>query len=577
MPTLTARSPLSAVLDSNAGRGILEQTAPEFLESPLTHDLVEFPVLPLLKLVLGDDDPRPDAIVAQLTSVDDPRPIEQEEPAIQPGPGYEPETVERASARLSAPASVVLHRRAEIAITGPSHGNPFVDVELSAVFRSGKHEIEVGGFYDGDGRYLIRFLAPEPGDWTFTTSSSARSLDRLTGAVRVDDGGTPGPVRADGLHFSRADGSVFRPLGTTAYVWTHQSEELQERTLKALASAPFNKLRMCLFPKHFIYNSNDPERFVWQRDADGAFDTTRFDPEYWSRLERRLDQLAELGIEADLILFHPYDRWGFSTQSRAADDRYVRYLTRRLSAFANVWWSLANEYDLLLGKSPDDWERIARLIQSEDHVGHPLSIHNWVDVWDYSSDWATHCSIQRGEQLTKNVGTWRRRWGKPVVVDECGYEGDLDQGWGNLTGEEFLRRAWDIAISGGYVTHGETFYREDDEIWWSKGGELRGDASARLRFLDELIAASPTGRLEPLPSDWDVPWGGVAGEYALLYFGGGRPVFRDVRIPEGMTAHMDVIDTWAMTIEPVAGTHSGLVRVALPARPYCAVRLRAVT
>ncbi len=36
----------------------------------------------------------------------------------------------------------------------------------------------------------------------------------------------------------------------------------------------------------------------------------------------------DLGIEADLILFHAYDRWGFSDMGRAADDRYVRYRRR---------------------------------------------------------------------------------------------------------------------------------------------------------------------------------------------------------------------------------------------------------
>ena len=39
--------------------------------------------------------------------------------------------------------------------------------------------------------------------------------------------------------------------------------------------------------------------------------------------------------------------------------------------------------------------------------------------------------------------------------------------------------------------------------------------------------------LDPLPSDWDVPWGGVAGQYVVLYFGFNRPRFRHVVLPEG--------------------------------------------
>ena len=57
-----------------------------------------------------------------------------------------------------------------------------------------------------------------------------------------------------------------------------------------------------------------------------------------------------------------------------------------------------------------------------------------------------------------------------MVVDECGYEGDLEHGWGNISGEEMLRRFWEGAVRGGYVGHGETYWDADEEIWWSKGG-----------------------------------------------------------------------------------------------------------
>jgi len=36
-----------------------------------------------------------------------------------------------------------------------------------------------------------------------------------------------------------------------------------------------------------------------------------------------------------------------------ADDFYLRYAIRRLSAFRNVWWSIANEYDLV--RSNERW------------------------------------------------------------------------------------------------------------------------------------------------------------------------------------------------------------------------------
>lgn len=428
------RSLTSAVLGNPEAWAALIGTAPELENSPTLQQWLAFPVEWVLGLALSEHDPRIPTIMDRLAEIEDTTPIEPDEVVPGPRSDYEGDDVTPGSATLSLPSNAELHRMAEVVLTGPSHGNPFTDVELQANFTQDDTTITVGGFYDGEGRHIIRFLAPAPGDWTFSTRSNARSLHGVAGTFSVAASERPGPVRvSDQFHFAHANGQPFRPVGTTAYAWTHQGDELADETLRSLATAPFNKIRMGVFPKDFIYNSNEPLNFAWSRTEEGTFDFTRFDPSYWHDLERRIQQLEGLGIQADLILFHPYDRWGFATRSAAVDERYLRYLTRRLSAFPNVWWSLANEYDLLHTKTDADWDRIAEIIVEEDHVGHLLSIHNWAYLWDYASPWATHCSLQYGELLGKNVGQWRHRWGKPVVVDEFGYEGDLDQGWGNLT------------------------------------------------------------------------------------------------------------------------------------------------
>ncbi|WP_257004296.1 DUF5605 domain-containing protein [Streptomyces sp. SA15] len=84
---------------------------------------------------------------------------------------------------------------------------------------------------------------------------------------------------------------------------------------------------------------------------------------------------------------------------------------------------------------------------------------------------------------------------------------------------------------------------------------------------------SPTGVLDPLPSDWDAPRGGVQGTYELIYFGFNRPRFRNISVPAGGRFAIDVIDTWAMTTDRVGVTADTSVRVDLPGRPYMAVRL----
>ncbi len=42
----------------------------------------------------------------------------------------------------------------------------------------------------------------------------------------------------------------------------------------------------------------------------------RPNPAFFAHLEQRIADLRALNIEADLILFHPYDRWGYATMSR---------------------------------------------------------------------------------------------------------------------------------------------------------------------------------------------------------------------------------------------------------------------
>ncbi|MFK4789000.1 DUF5605 domain-containing protein [Microbacterium sp. ZW T5_56] len=580
------RSTFGEALDNPAARAVLERLMPGFAASPMAVQFRDGRLGSLIALVpaLETEEARAQ-LWAELAEIDDDVVRPPYAPAVDPDPAYESEDVARASATVTLPHDVTLWAPLEIRLAGPSHGNPFVDVELDAVFTRGGAEIRVGGFYDGDGTYVIRALADAVGEWSFITRSTARSLDGLTGTVTVGAAaeGAHGPVRVDGFHFRHADGTRHRPLGTTAYAWTHQPDELQAQTLSTLAEAPFTKIRMCVFPKSYLYNANEPADFPFVGSLADGFDLERFDPAHFRRLEQRILDLAELGIEADLILFHAYDRWGFADLGPAVDDRYLRYIVRRLSGFANVWWSMANEYDLLWAKDTEDWERLAAIVGAEDPFGHLNSIHNCRPFYDYSAPWITHVSVQRVDvyRTAENTDEWRERWGKPVVIDECAYEGDIDQGWGNITGEEMVRRFWEGAVRGGYVGHGETYLPsalglDDEVLWWSKGGVLHGTSPDRIGFLEQLLAEAPEGVWDPLPGDWDVPWGGVAGQVKVGYFGFNRPRFRNVMLDSGDWV-IDVIDTWSMTVDRLPGTFAaGSARIELPGRQFMAVRLTRV-
>ncbi len=491
----------------------------------------------------------------------------------------------------------------EIALPGRREGNPFTDYSMQGVFEGERETVSVEGFYDGDGIWRVRFMPSWPGEYRYTVSGTFAE-ETVSGSFLVTEAAPDnhGPVRTAGtFHFSYADGVPFYPLGTTCYVWHLQDDARVAQTLETLRASGFNKLRFCVLPKHYDYNLHEPRAYpfegtpmdssvltpenFWQYDGHSEgnhFDFTRPNPAYFRHLERCILELRDLGIECDLIMMHPYDRWGFSCMGREADDLYWRYCIARLAAFRNVWWSLANEYDLMRDKTEADWEHYAELLQRRDPYGHLRSIHNCGPFYDHSRPWITHCSIQRQElyrsaELTQD---WRERYRKPVVLDEIAYEGDIQHGWGNITGEEMLRRFWEAAVRGGYPGHGETYLREDGVLWWSHGGTLRGESWKRVRFLLSVLRDVPGHGLRYCPAEWDsvcgVPEDSAAAErtgFRLYYYSFMRPSYRVFHLDEETPWRVEVLDTWNMTVTDL-GVHRGRFTVPLGGRQFMAVRIR---
>jgi hypothetical protein len=478
---------------------------------------------------------------------------------------------------------------------GPASGNPFTDVRLSATFSLGHRAVSLDGFYDGEGCYKLRFMPDTVGEWSFVTQSSEPALSGKTGIFNcvAPLSGAHGPVRVcNGHHFAYADGTPFFPFGTTCYAWVHQSENLQKQTLQTLRAAPFNKIRMCVFPKSYEYNHNEPPYYPFESNAAGVSDFTKPNPAFFAHLEQRIADLRALGIEADLILFHPYDRWGYATMPPEADDFYLRYVLARLSAYRNIWWSLANEYDLMRAKSAQDFDRFFHIVEQKDPVSHLRSVHYSHTMYDYGHPWVTHASLQtsRFEQAEE----WLSAWQKPICFDEVMYEGNLNSRWGNLSGEEMTRRFWLGVIAGCYVTHGETLLDPDgafDEggtptLWWAHGGTLHGSSPARIGFLRKLVeesaADSPARHpgLEAQPVAYYLNASVVnqsnrQPKEILYYLDYHQPVFYDFPLPDGkFTA--ELIDPWEMKITPLPGTFAGRTKLKLAGRPFQALRFRRI-
>lgn len=424
-------------------------------------------------------------------------------------------------------------------------------------------------------------------------------------------------VKAVGTHFEYEDGTYFYPFGTTVYALASQEDALVEQTLESLKNAPFNKVRMCVFPKDYDYNKNEPPNYAFEERADGSWATERPNIAFWQRFEGIMDRIGAMGIQVDLILFHPYDRWGFAKMPREDNLSYLDYLLRRFAAKPYLWWSLANEYDLNMdAKSLADWEEIEKYVAKNDPYRHLLSNHNCMCFWDHTRQNITHASLQT-KALTE-IPRWIREYHKPVVIDECCYEGNIQHLWGSISGREMVRRFWRCCASGGYCTHGETFLTDDDILWWARGGVLKGESPRRIAFLRQIME-SPPGPLEPL-TGWletvadldedglaaflrDTPaqsrefvrmfadsirrmdertralhlagehvWEAHCGEEAYLTYCDLQCYGKQtLHLPEGKRYRVEWIDTWDMTRTVLCEGVSGETEIALPGQEGMAI------
>lgn len=508
--------------------------------------------------------------------------------------------------------------RFEAKFESKSSNNSFVGVNLTALFSTKDTSISVAGFYDGNNTFVVRFMTEKIGIWSFTTKSNLPELDNKKGNFECikASANNHGMMKVSNTYnFKYADGKNYFPFGTTSYAWTHMTNAVQETTLKTLKNAGFNKIRMGVFPKNYDLVKEEPEIYPYiiketKKDAAGnevkVWDFTQFNPVFFQHLEKRIDNLRDLGIEADLIIFHPYDkgRWGFDEMPMEANLNYIKYLTARLSSFRNIWWSLANEYDYLKSKTDADWETLTKEVIKNDPYRHLCSIHG--STAKYANYWQpefTHLSVQ-DEAPVMNWGAAtiaRNIYNKPIIYDEVGYEGNLKHRWGRYSGEEMNHLIWMGIIGGTYVTHGECFLplpersrgQGFDTLFWAKGGEFKGTSWKRIAFLRKIIEETGPIEMADVSRDLKTATNGK-GDY-IIYFGKEFNENWTFNLPHknasferpkaGMKYKVEIIDSWDMTIQTVASTFEATEvndyrvydkenkKIRLPLKPYIALRI----
>ena len=233
-----------------------------------------------------------------------------------------------------------------------------------------------------------------------------------------------------------------------------------------------------------------------------------------------------------------------------------------------------------------------------------------IGYWDFNNRDTSHICLQIKDVsiVAKMIDEYK----KPLMVDECCYEGDLTHEWGNISGFEMVDRFWRTVVQGGYCTHGETYENEEEILWWSKGGRLRGESPIRITFLKKIVESFPgplvycgeeftkekyeelCAHPEKIENDFwrsvtRAPWwrakeallpgkeyvGHVSEEIYLRYMERKCANKTILNLPLTFLYDVYLLDVWEMTQEKVLESVNGYTEVMLPSKEGMAVLARA--
>ena len=93
---------------------------------------------------------------------------------------------------------------------------------------------------------------------------------------------------------------------------------------------------MTVMPKDYdVYINNEPPFYPFEGSKEKGWDFSRPNPAFFRNFEQKILELQKLGIEADVILFHPYDNghWNLDKMNPEQASFYLRYLIARIASY----------------------------------------------------------------------------------------------------------------------------------------------------------------------------------------------------------------------------------------------------
>lgn len=377
---------------------------------------------------------------------------------------------------MSKPLVTPLYQPIDIIVSGASSvENPFF-AELKGVFSGPGGRYQIPGFCDGDGVWKVRFSPTALGEWTYALSSPHIKLSSSGGKVTCTPNGNSnvhGGLVIDHdnpYHFFYEDGTPYFMFAYEAdWLWALGLADPSQGQLRSLLAQikqyGFNQVIVQLYANYATWcrrkdgsmadDYGPPAQCLWQGTHERP-DHLHMNIAYWRNYDQMMQILLDEGITAHMFIKVYNKNVIWPERYSDGDDLLFKYLTARYQAFPNIIWDYSKEtyYEL-------DKEYVASrmaLIRANDAYRRLSTVHDdrrYYAVPEHAGlvDFVTlqqHGEFYHSALYERSL----RRW--PVFNSEFGYEsgpGGLDDyfAWGNNTVEEFVDRAWQIAMAGAYI------------------------------------------------------------------------------------------------------------------------------
>lgn len=311
------------------------------------------------------------------------------------------------------------------------HSSPFTDVELRAEYRSpkGGRTKVMPAFWDGGGRFVLRFSPDFEGRWDYRLISNIGNLDKRTGSFEALPARTPGFIEVFNTRYFKY------PLTNTPHFWLGDSllglAEMPwaefEATAERRSEQGFTHVRALAVPP--LGASRKAFSEVGEPDI-----------EHFRALDRRVERLHKLGIVTDLVLGNSGDELDELFPRLREKDRYIRYLCARYAAYSVTWQILLEwESHEAAGKL---LKQLASSLRKHDPYAHPMSTGATVTSAPLAEDgWQDYFVQNRVDPALAAIEYELNR--APFVNTGVGLGA-------NPTAAR--RQAWNAAVRGHYVT-----------------------------------------------------------------------------------------------------------------------------